>query len=223
METAPAMTVPSFDPARRADAIVHALGLALGAVGATVLLVVTAQSSAAGQFVPVLVYVVGLLAMLGFSAAYNLRKPPNEPRADRWRDWLRRFDHAAIFVMIAGTYTPLVLLRLPEPWATGLTVAIWVAAGLGIAAKLLRPRGIETLSVVLYLAMGWIGLVAIDPLLASVERGALILVLVGGLVYSGGVVFHLSSRLRYQRALWHASVLVAASIHYAAILSLVVA
>lgn len=217
------MTVPSFDPARRADAIVHALGLTLGAVGATVLLVVTARAGVAGQFVPVLVYVVGLVAMLGCSAAYNLRGSWNEPRADRWRDWLRRFDHAAIFVMIAGTYTPLVALRLPEPWATGLTVAIWAAAGLGIAAKLLRPRGIETLSVVLYLAMGWIGLVAIDPLLASVERGALILVLVGGLVYSGGVVFHLSSRLRYQRALWHASVLVAASIHYAAILSLVVA
>jgi hemolysin III len=217
------MTVPSLDPARRADAIVHALGLTLGAVGATVLLVVTALAGVAGQFVPVLVYVVGLVAMLACSAAYNLRGSWNEPRADRWRDWLRRFDHAAIFVMIAGTYTPLVLLRLPEPWATGLTVAIWAAAGLGIAAKLLRPRGIETLSVVLYLAMGWIGLVAIDPLLASVERGALILVLVGGLVYSGGVVFHLSSRLRYQRALWHASVLVAASIHYAAILSLVVA
>ncbi|TAJ35032.1 MAG: hemolysin III family protein [Reyranella sp.] len=217
------MTVPSVDPARRADAIVHALGLTLGAIGATVLLVVTAHSGVAGQFVPVLVYVVGLVAMLGCSAAYNLRKAPSEPRADRWRDWLRRFDHAAIFVMIAGTYTPLVLLRLPEPWATGLTVAIWAAAALGIAAKLLRPRGIEALSVVLYLLMGWIGLVAIDPLLASVERGALILVLVGGLVYSGGVVFHLSSRLRYQRALWHASVLVAASIHYAAILSLVVA
>ena len=217
------MTVPFLDPARRADAIVHALGVGLGAIGATVLLVAAARTGVTGQFVPVLVYVVGLIAMLGFSAAYNLREARSASRDDRWRDWLRRFDHAAIFVMIAGTYTPLVLLRLPEPWASGLTVAIWTAAVLGIAAKLLRPRGIETVSVVLYLLMGWIGLVAIDPLVASVERGALILVLVGGLVYSGGVVFHLSSRMRYQRALWHASVLIAASIHYVAILSLVVA
>ena len=217
------MSFSTFDPARRADAIVHALGVGLGAIGATVLLVAAARTGVTGQFVPVLVYVVGLIAMLGFSAAYNLREARSASRDDRWRDWLRRFDHAAIFVMIAGTYTPLVLLRLPEPWASGLTVAIWTAAVLGIAAKLLRPRGIETVSVVLYLLMGWIGLVAIDPLLASVERGALILVLVGGLVYSGGVVFHLSSRMRYQRALWHASVLIAASIHYAAILSLVVA
>lgn len=219
----PAMSFSTFDPARRADAIVHALGVGLGAIGATVLLVAAARTGVTGQFVPVLVYVVGLIAMLGFSAAYNLREARSASRDDRWRDWLRRFDHAAIFVMIAGTYTPLVLLRLPEPWASGLTIAIWTAAALGIAAKLLRPRGIEMVSVVLYLLMGWIGLVAIDPLLASVERGALILVLVGGLVYSGGVVFHLSSRMRYQRALWHASVLIAASIHYAAILSLVVA
>lgn len=219
----PAMSFSTFDPARRADAIVHALGVGLGAIGATVLLVAAARTGVTGQFVPVLVYVVGLIAMLGFSAAYNLREARSASRDDRWRDWLRRFDHAAIFVMIAGTYTPLVLLRLPEPWASGLTIAIWTAAALGIAAKLLRPRGIETVSVVLYLLMGWIGLVAIDPLVASVERGALILVLVGGLVYSGGVVFHLSSRMRYQRALWHASVLIAASIHYAAILSLVVA
>jgi hemolysin III len=217
------MTVPSFDPARRADAIVHALGLTLGAVGAAVLLAAAARSATAGQFVPVLVYTVGLIAMLGCSAAYNLRVSRSVPPADRWSDWLRRFDHAAIFVMIAGTYTPLVALRLPEPWATGLIVAIWAAAALGIAAKLLRPRGIESASVVLYLAMGWIGLVALDPLLASVERGALLLVLLGGLVYSGGVLFHLSSRLRYQRALWHGSVLIAASIHYVAIFSLVVA
>ena len=217
------MTVPSIDPAQRADAIVHALGLTLGAVGTAVLLAVAARSATAGQFVPVLVYAVGLIAMLGCSAAYNLRVSRSAPPADRWSDWLRRFDHAAIFVMIAGTYTPLVALRLPEPWATGLIAAIWTAAALGIAAKLLQPRGIESASVVLYLAMGWIGLVALDPLLASVERGALILVLLGGLVYSGGVLFHLSSRLRYQRALWHGSVLVAASIHYAAILSLVVA
>lgn len=215
------MTVQSPDPARRADAIVHALGLALGAVGALVLLVAAAHSAVAGQFVPVLIYVVGLIAMLGFSAAYNLRRAG--PSTDPWRDRLRRLDHAAIFVMIAGTYTPLALLRLPEPWASGLTAAIWTAAAAGVLVKLTKPRRIESLSVVLYLMMGWIGLVALDELLASVERRVLLLVLLGGLVYSGGVVFHLSSRLRYQQALWHGCVLVAAAIHYIAILSLVAA
>ncbi len=198
----------------RADAAVHALGLILGVVGAVAILFIAARSSAPGQVVPILVYVVGLLSMLGCSAAYNLRLA--SPR----REWLRRFDHAAIFVMIAGTYTPLTILKLREPWSSGLTAVMWTAAALGIAAKLLQPRRIESLSVVLYLLMGWIGLFAIDELLASVGQGTLLLLLAGGVVYSLGTIFHLSSRLPYQQALWHASVLAAASIHYAAILSL---
>lgn len=203
-----------FDRYLRADAAIHALGLVLGAVGAVAIVIVAANSSKPGQVGPILVYVVGLLAMLGCSAAYNLRLA--SPR----REWLRRFDHAAIFVMIAGTYTPLTLLKLREPWSSGLTAVMWTAAAVGIAAKLLQPRRIESLSVVLYLLMGWIGLFAVDELLASVERGSLLLLLAGGVVYSLGTIFHLSSRLPYQQALWHASVLAAASIHYAAILSL---
>ncbi len=208
------MREPTVDRPLRADAAVHALGVLLGVVGAVAMLIVAAQSPGRGQVVPILVYVTGLLAMLGCSAAYNLRI--SSPR----REWLRRFDHAAIFVMIAGTYTPLTVLKLREPWSSGLTAVMWTAAALGIAAKLLQPRRIESLSVVLYLLMGWIGLFAIDELLASVERGPLLLLLAGGVVYSLGTIFHLSSRLRYQQALWHASVLLAASIHYAAILLL---
>jgi hemolysin III len=208
------MADPKFDRYLRADAAVHALGLVLGVVGAAAILIVAVSSSQPGQVGPILVYVGGLLAMLGCSAAYNLRLA--SPR----REWLRRLDHAAIFVMIAGTYTPLTLLKLREPWSSGLTAVMWAAASLGIAAKFLQPRRIEQISVVLYLLMGWIGLFAIDELLASVERESLILLLAGGVVYSLGTIFHLSSRLPYQQALWHASVLVAASIHYAAILSL---
>ena len=202
----------TFDRHLRADAAVHALGLLLGVVGAVAILIVAAQSP--GQMAPVLVYVVGLLAMLGCSAAYNLRISSSR------REWLRRLDHAAIFVMIAGTYTPLTVLKLREPWSSGLTAVMWIAAAIGIAAKLLQPRRIESLSVVLYLLMGWIGLFALDELLASVEPTTLLLLLAGGVVYSLGTIFHLSSRLPYQQALWHASVLVAASIHYAAILLL---
>ena len=208
------MADPKFDRYLRADAAIHALGLVLGVVGAVAILIVAARSSQPGQVGPILVYVAGLLAMLSCSAAYNLRLA--SPR----RDWLRRLDHAAIFVMIAGTYTPLTLLKLREPWSSGLTAVMWAAASLGIAAKFLQPRRIEQISVLLYLLMGWIGLFAIDELLASVERETLLLLLAGGVVYSLGTIFHLSSRLPYQQALWHASVLVAASIHYVAILSL---
>ncbi len=163
------MAEPTFDRPLRADAAVHALGLLLGIVGAVTMVIVAAQSPGQGRMAAVLVFVAGLLAMLGCSAAYNLRI--TSPR----REWLRRLDHAAIFVMIAGTYTPLTLLKLREPWSSGLTAVMWSMAALGIAAKLLQPRRIESLSVVLYLLMGWIGVLAIDELLASVEPTTLLL------------------------------------------------
>jgi hemolysin III len=196
-----------------ADLAVHALGLALGAAGVVAMLVVAAQSSVHGQFLPVTVYLAGLLAMLGCSAVYHVW------RSCRWRDWLRRLDHAAIFVMIAGTYTPLVL-RLPQGWALGLTVGVWTAAIVGVVAKLFQPRRIEALSVALYLVLGWVGVIAVEPLLASLDQTTLVLLLLGGVVYSAGVVFHLAAHWRYARALWHGSVVIAAAIHYAAIMTL---
>jgi hemolysin III len=196
-----------------ADLAVHALGLALGAAGVVAMLVVAAQSSVHGQFLPVTVYLAGLLAMLGCSAVYHVW------RSCRWRDWLRRLDHAAIFVMIAGTYTPLVL-RLPQGWALGLTVGVWTAAIVGVVAKLFQPRRIEALSVALYLVLGWFGFIAVEPLLASLDQTTLVLLLLGGVVYSAGVVFHLAAHWRYARALWHGSVVIAAAIHYAAIMTL---
>ena len=192
-----------------ADVAVHVLGLALGVAGGVVMLL----AADGGQLLPVTVYLAGLLAMLGCSAIYNVW------RSCRWRDWLRRLDHAAIFVMIAGTYTPLAL-RLPAGWAMGLTAGVWTTALVGVAAKLFQPHRIETFSVALYLALGWIGVIAAEPLLASLDRATLILLLAGGVVYSAGVVFHLAARWPYARALWHGSVVIAAAVHYAAIMTL---
>jgi len=196
-----------------ADIAVHALGLALGAAGVVAMLVVAAQSPVHGQLLPVSVYLGGLLAMLGCSAVYSIW------RSCRWREWLRRLDHAAIFVMIAGTYTPLAL-RLPGGWALGLTMGVWMAALAGVATKLFQPLRGEVLSVALYLILGWVGVIAVEPLLASLDSATLVLLLAGGVVYSAGVVFHLAARLPYARALWHGSVVIAAAIHYAAIMTL---
>ena len=201
---------------RQADLAVHAVGLVLGAAGAVVMLMAVARSSDRSQLLPIAVYLAGLFAMLSCSALYHTW------RSCRRRDWLRRLDHAAIFIMIAGTYTALTL-RLPEGWAIGLTVGVWLAAAIGVVAKLWQPHRVEALSIALYLALGWIGVIAIEPLLASLDRMTLILLLAGGAVYSGGVVFHLSARRRYSRALWHGSVLIAAALHYAAITSMLAA
>jgi len=203
-----------LDRERLADGIVHALGTVGALAGGVSLIVMTARSTVPGQLLPVIAYVTGLLLSLGCSAAYHLL-----PRS-RHREWLRRFDHAAIFALIAGTYTPVAVLALGPPWDVALTAAVWTAAAAGMILKLARPRAIERISVALYLVLGWIGVIALRPLIAALGGGPLLLILGGALVYSGGVVFHLSSR-RFHAALWHASVLVAASFHFAAVVSLV--
>lgn len=198
-----------------ADAVVHVLGLSLGGIGAVAIVVLAALSPAPGRLAPIIVYAIGLVAMLGCSAAYNVF------RASPRRDWLRRFDHAAIFVMIAGTYTPFTTLGLDTAWSIGLTSVIWLAAATGVVLKLWQPRRVETISVVLYLALGWLGLVALEPLLTSHEAVTLVLILAGGLIYSGGVIVHLWKSLPYQNAIWHGLVLVAACVHYVGVLSVV--
>jgi len=201
---------------RTADGWVHVIGLAAGGLGAALLIAFTAARGHPLAVLPVAAYAVGLLAMLGFSAAYNMG------RASRYGDVLRRLDHAAIFVMIAGTYTPFTTLALKGGWAVGMTVLVWSIATLGVALKLTLPqRRFEGLSVALYLAFGWIVLVAAGPLLRVLDGPILILLGLGGLVYSLGVVFHVWQRLPYQNAIWHAFVLVAAAIHYAAVWAVV--
>jgi hemolysin III len=196
---------------RVADGVVHALGLILGVAGAAALVLLVLFDGDPVLRAPLFIYAAGLLAMLACSAAYNVF--PSSPR----RDWLRRFDHAAIFAMIAGTYTPFTTLRLNGAWSSGLTAVIWAIAAVGMAVKLLRPRRFETISIVLYLALGWIGLVALRPLLTSLDTTTLALLAAGGVLYTVGVVFHVWESLPYHNAIWHGFVLTGAVVHYAAV------
>jgi hemolysin III len=154
--------------------------------------------------------------MFGCSAAYNLA------RNCLWRAVLQRCDHAAIFIMIAGTYTPFTLLRLDGAWSWGLTTAVWSIAGIGILVKLCRRCDLHYASVAPYLLLGWIGLIAVDPLFRSLGWQTLGLIGLGGVLYMVGVVFHVWRRLPFQNAIWHAFVLAAASVHYAAVFNGVV-
>jgi hemolysin III len=199
-----------------ADWIVQAVGLVCGLAGALGLLAMAASAPAGAPLVPIGVYVAGLLAMLTCSALYHVLR--SHPR----RDWLRRLDHAAIFVMIAGTYTPIAILGLERPWDLAVTLTVWAIAAVGVILKLVRPKAIESVSVALYLLQGWIGLFALYQLWTSFRPWVLVMILLGGLAYSGGVIFHLSVR-RYSRALWHGCVLIGATFHYVAIASLIAA
>ena len=199
-----------------ADRIVHLVGLVAGVVGATALIAVVAVR---GGFVPVVTvaaYSIGLLAMLSFSTAYNLSAERNWPRTDL----LRRFDHAAIFFMIAGTYTPFTILGLQGGWAIGMTIAVWAIAAVGIALKLATPsEKYPFVSTLLYLAFGWIGVIAIGPLSSGLSVPILALLALGGVLYSIGSAFHSFQGLRYQRAIWHGFVVAAAAVHFTAVLA----
>lgn len=206
------------EPSRReliADAIVHVVGLVAGGVGAVVLLALGAVRGDALDVAALLIYAAGLLAMLICSALYNLA------RGSRRRALLRRFDHAAIFAMIAGTYTPFTTLRLDGGWAYGLTAVVWAVAIVGMVLKLWKPQLVEKASVPLYLALGWIIVVALQPLVGALEPSTLVLLAIGGLLYTAGVVFHVWDRLPYQNAAWHGFVLAAAMVHYAAVVDAV--
>jgi hemolysin III len=200
---------------RAADRWVHVAGLAAGGVGGLTLLGLSLGLGRLSQTAAIGVYAACLMAMFGCSAAYNLASP-------RRRPLLRRFDHAAIFLMIAGSYTPFTTQSLTGGWAIGMTATVWFLAAAGVAGKLFLPGLGRGFWVALYLALGWIAVVAVKPLLATVSLMALILLLAGGLVYSAGVIVYVRQSLPFRRAIWHGFVIAAAGIQYAAILTGVV-
>jgi hemolysin III len=201
---------------RRVDRWVHATGIAAGLTGAPALAVVALERCGALHRISIGLYLAGLLAMLGFSAAYHLTHEPVR------REILRRFDHAAIFLLIAGTYTPFAAAHLHDTRAILLTALVWAIAILGIAVKLVAAHRFERLSIVAYLLLGWVEFLGLEPELGALDPTTMRLIAAGGLLYTGGVAIHLWRRLPFHIALWHALVLAAAACHYAAVLQGVV-
>jgi hemolysin III len=198
-----------------ADGIVHAVGAALGIAGAAVLLAIAFHSAPGAEIGAVVVYVIGLLSMLGLSMAYNLW--PVSPR--KWL--LRRFDHSSIYLLIAGTYTPFIWQMKSGILPTVLFVVVWLTAAAGIALKLFWPGRFDRLSIAFYLLLGWSGVLAYGPVAAALRPSTLWLIAIGGALYSIGVVFHVWERLRFHTVIWHGFVVTAALFHYVAVLSCV--
>ncbi|MDD3447152.1 MAG: hemolysin III family protein [Zavarzinia sp.] len=196
----------------RADRIVHLLGVGFAVAGSITLLVLVLAFGDGGAVAAVAPYLVGLNAMLLCSAAYNLTRPSAR------REMLRRFDHAAIFVMIAGTYTPFTTRYLDGAWAIAITATIWGIALVGVVVKIAFPRRFERLSIGVYLGLGWFLVIPIQQFMDTVEPSTAILIGIGGLLFSVGTLFHLWHRLAYQNAIWHGFVLAATACHYAAVM-----
>jgi len=209
----PAERIWSYDRAELiADGIVHAIGVSLGLAGAIAIVIVAANSLPIANMSSIVVYSIGLLAMLGFSAAYNTWP------VSRAKWVLRRFDHAAIFVMIAATYTPILAQMKGSLASVGLLIGVWATAAVGIAVKLLLPGRFDRLAVGLYLLLGWSGAIMYEPVAAALPSLSIWLLAAGGALYTMGVVFHAWRSLRFQNAIWHGFVLVAACCHYSAVL-----
>jgi hemolysin III len=213
----PAQTCPgqiswNYDRAEIiADAIVHAAGIVLAVAGAVAIVIVAAKGRPT-ELAPTLVYMGGLVAMLGISAAFNMW--PISPT--KWL--LRRFDHSAIYVLIAGTYTPFLAL-VNSLLSFSLTIGLWSTALLGAFVKFAFPGRFDRFSIVLCLLMGWSGVVVYNHLAPALPGTSVWLLALGGALYSVGIVFHLWERLRFQNAIWHVFVLLAASCHYSAVLA----
>jgi hemolysin III len=198
-----------------ADGVVHGIGVFCGLVAATVLIVLTAVYATPLEVAVVSVYVAGLLAMLVLSATYNLWP------ISRAKWVLRRFDHSAIYLLIAATYTPIITQMKDSLFAIVLLSGVWCVAIAGIVIKLVFPGRFDRLSVGLYLAMGWSGFMVYDTVVASLPALTLWFIALGGFLYSFGIIFHAWQRLRFQNAIWHSFVLLGAACHYTAILDLV--
>jgi hemolysin III len=200
-----------------ADGVVHGIGICAGLIAATVLIVLTAIYATAGEIVVMSIYVAGLLSMLVFSATYNLWP------VSRTKWVLRRFDHSAIYVLIAATYTPFIVELKHSIFALALLAGVWCVAIFGIVLKLGWPGRFDRVSVGLYLALGWSGIMLYGKVVTALPTLALACVIAGGILYSLGVIFHAWRRLRFQNVIWHCFVLLGAGCHYTAVLDLVLA
>ncbi len=193
-----------------ADACVHAFSILFGTGAVTLLILSAAKTLPAADIAGLTVYSIGLIGMFAASAAYNLASKHS------LKEIFRPLDHAAIFVMIAGSYTPFALV-VGGTAGHAMLVAVWAIAAIGVAIKLRFPRRYDRLSVALYLAQGWIVLAALDPIVSSLPNQALTLLLVGGVVYTLGVPFHLMEWMPFHNVIWHIFVLGGAACQFAAI------
>jgi hemolysin III len=194
------------------NALTHLAGAVLALVGSVVLIVLAAQDGDPWKIVSVSIYGATLVLLYGFSTAYHSLR-------GRAKIILRELDHHSIYLLIAGTYTPFCLVTLRGPWGWSLFGAVWGLAVLGSLQELRPKGGARILSVVIYVVMGWVALVALVPMLRVLGPDGFAWVVAGGLFYTLGIVFYaLDTRLRHSHGIWHLFVMAGSVAHYVAIL-----
>ncbi|MFU9135535.1 PAQR family membrane homeostasis protein TrhA [Erwinia tasmaniensis] len=195
-----------------ANSISHGIGFIFGIIG-LVLMLTEANASQADSIAIISYSLYGGSMILLFLASTLYHAIPH-PTA---KLWLQKLDHCAIYLLIAGTYTPFLMVGLKSPLAHGLMVIIWSLALLGVLFKLVFINRFEALSVITYLLMGWLSLIVVYQLALKLPAGGIGLLAAGGIIYSLGVIFYSSKRIPYNHAIWHGFVLGGSVCHFLAI------
>ena len=195
-----------------ANALTHAFGLILSIAGLAALIAVATLHGGVREIASCAIYGTTLIVLYTTSTLYH------SIHSEAAKRMLRTLDHLAIFLLIAGTYTPFVLIALRGAWGWTLFGIIWTLAALGVAIELSQARRYRRVMIALYIAMGWIGLIAIKPLVAALPAAGLWLLFGGGVSYTFGVIFYRWRSLRYHHAVWHLFVLGGSVLQYFAVL-----
>ncbi len=195
-----------------ANSVSHGVGLLFGLLGAPVLIVAATRHGAAANVVGACVFAATVLLLYFASTLYHAVPHP------RAKQLLKKLDHGAIYLLIAGTYTPFTLGVLGGPWGWTLFGLVWTLAILGLALKAFDRISHPVWSTALYLVMGWLAVIAVKPMLANIATPGLVLLAAGGLCYTLGVAFFaLDSRLRYGHFVWHLFVIAGTTCHFFAV------
>ncbi|MGQ0585684.1 MAG: PAQR family membrane homeostasis protein TrhA [Gammaproteobacteria bacterium] len=202
-----------------AHALTHGLGIVLAIAGLTVMVARATLYGNAWHIVGAAIFGATLVLMYTASTLYHSIPAATLPRTKKI---LRIVDHSSIYLLIAGTYTPFTLVTLNGPWGWALFAWTWGLALGGVVFKVFATGKFEKLSLAIYLGMGWCIVVAIKPLLDTLATGGLVLMLLGGLSYTGGVAFYVLDHKKYFHAIWHAFVLAGSVLQYFAVLFYVI-
>ena len=194
-----------------ANAITHGLGIAFSIAGLVLLVVMASLHGDAWSITSSAIFGATLIVLYSASTLYH------SLRGEQLKRLLRKFDHAAIFLLIAGTYTPFLLISLRGAWGWSLFGVIWGLAVAGVTMKFWFTGRFGVLSTVIYIAMGWLVMIALRPMVLAVPPGGLRLLLAGGLCYTGGTAFYGWKRLPYHHAVWHLWVLAGSACHWTAV------
>lgn len=195
----------------RFNSITHTVGAVLAAIGGTLLIVMAARSGDAWKVVSFSIYAATLLALYMASALYHSMR-------GRAKDVLRQFDYCAIYLLIAGSYTPFTLVSLRGPWGWGMFGAVWGLALIGILQEIWYAKGARVLSLLIYVAMGWLAVFGAKPLIAALGWNGFLWLAAGGLLYTGGIAFYVTDhKWRHGHGVWHLFVLGGSACHFGAV------